>query len=42
MEIMQWAVAKYPKVCISAHGIQIPIFIDSGSEVTLLQQVMLE
>ena len=38
MEIMQCAVAKCPKVCISAHGIQIPSLLDSGSEVTLLWQ----
>ena len=38
MEIMQCAVAKCPKVCISAHGIQIPSLLDSGSKVTLLQQ----
>ena len=38
MEIMQCAVAKCPKVCISAHGIQIPSLLDSGSEVTLLRQ----
>ena len=38
MEIMQCAVAKCPKVSISAHGIQIPSLLDSGSEVTLLQQ----
>ena len=38
MEIMQCAVAKCPKVCISAHGIQIPPLLDSGIEVTLLQQ----
>ena len=38
MEIMQRAVAKCPKVCFSAHGIQIPSLLDSGSEVTLLQQ----
>ena len=38
MEIMQRAVAKCPKVCISAHRIQIPSLLDSGSEVTLLQQ----
>ena len=38
MEIMQHAVAKCPKVCISAHGIQIPSVFDSGSEVTLLWQ----
>ena len=34
--IMQLAVAKYPKVCISAHGIQIPSLLDFRSEVTLL------
>ena len=39
MEIMQRAVAKCPKVCISAHGIQIPSLLDSGSEVTLLWQL---
>ena len=39
MEIMQCAVAKCPKVCISAHGIQIPSLLDSGSEVTLLRQL---
>ena len=38
MEIMQQAVAKCPKVCISAHRIQIPSLLDSGSEVTLLWQ----
>ena len=38
MEMMQCAVAKCPKVCISALGIQIPSLLDSGSEVTLLQQ----
>ena len=38
MEIMQHAVAKCPKVCISAHGIQIPSLLDSSSEVTLLWQ----
>ena len=38
MEIMQRAVAKCPKVCISTHGIQIPSLLDSGSEVTLLWQ----
>ena len=38
MEVMQRAVAKCPKVCISAHGIQIPSLLDSSSEVTLLQQ----
>ena len=38
MEIMQRAVSKCPKVCISAHGIQIPSLLDSSSEVTLLWQ----
>ena len=38
IEIMQCAVAKCPKVCISAHGIQITSLLDSGSEVTLLWQ----
>ena len=38
IKIMQCAVAKCPKVCISAHGIQIPSLLDSGSEVKLLQQ----
>ena len=36
IDIMQCAVAKCPKVCISAHGIQIPSLLDSGSAVTLL------
>ena len=38
IKIMQQAVAKCPKVCISDLGIQIPSLLDSGSEVTLLQQ----
>ena len=38
IEIMQCAVAKCPKVCISAHAIQIPSILDSSSEVTLLWQ----
>ena len=38
LEIMQHAVARSPKVCISAHGIQIPSLLDSGSDVTLLRQ----
>ena len=38
LEIMQCAVARSPKVCISAHGIQIPALLDSGSDVTLLRQ----
>ena len=37
-EIMQHAVAKCPKVCISTHGIHIPSLLDSGSEVALLWQ----
>ena len=35
---MQHAGAKCPKVCISAHGIQIPPFLNSTSKGTLLQQ----
>ena len=31
IKIMQHAVAKCPKVCIIAHGIQIPSLLDSGS-----------
>ena len=38
MKIMQWAIAKCPKVCISAHGIQMPSLLDSSSKVTLFQQ----
>ena len=38
IKIMQHAGAKCSKVCISAHGIQVPSLLDSGSEVTLLQQ----
>ena len=38
LEIMQCAVAKSPKVSISAYGIQIPSLLDSGSEVMLLRQ----
>ena len=38
MEIIQCTLVKCPKVCISAHGIQIPSLLDSGSEVTLLWQ----
>ena len=38
MEIMQCAVAKCHKVCMSTHGIQIPSLLDSSSEVTLLRQ----
>ena len=37
-EIMQHAVANCLKVCISAHGIQIPSLLDSSSKVTLLWQ----
>ena len=39
---MQHAVAKSPKVCINAHGIQIPSLLDLGSEVTLLRQSYFE
>ena len=42
VEIMQCAVAKCPKVCINAHGIQILSLLDSGSEVTLLWQSYFE
>ena len=42
LEIVQWAVAKSPKVSISAHGIQIPSLLDSGSEVMLLRQSYFE
>ena len=38
LEIMQHAVAKSPKVCISAHGVQIPSLLDLGSEVMLCRQ----
>ena len=38
IEIMQCTVAKCPKVCISAHGIQIPSLLDSGSKLTLCRQ----
>ena len=37
LEIMQRAVARSPKVCISAHGIQIPSLLDLGSDVMLLR-----
>ena len=42
LEIMQCAVARSPKVCISAHGIQIPSLLDSGSDVMLLRQSYFE
>ena len=42
LEIIQHAVARSPKVCISAHGIQIPSLLDSGSEVMLLRQSYFE
>ena len=35
---MQCTVAECPKVCTSAHEIQIPSLLDSGSLVTLFQQ----
>ena len=40
--IMQHAVARSPKVCINAHGIQIPSLLDSGSDVMLLRQAYFE
>ena len=39
---MQRAVARSPKVCINAHGIQIPSLLDSGSDVMLLRQAYFE
>ena len=39
---MQCAVARSPKVCINAHGIQIPSLLDSGSDVMLLRQAYFE
>ena len=42
LEIMQHAVARSPKVCISAHAIQIPSLLDSGSDVTLFRQSYLK
>ena len=42
LEIMQRAIARSPKVCINAHGIQIPSLLDSGSDVTLLRQAYFE
>ena len=39
---MQCAVARSPKVCISAHGIQIPSLLDVGSDVMLLRQAYFE
>ena len=42
LEIMQCAVARSPKVSISAHGIQIPSLLDSGSDVMLLRQAYFE
>ena len=38
LEIMQCTVARSPKVCINAHGIQIPSLLDLGSDVMLLRQ----
>ena len=37
LEIMQHTITKSPRVSISAYGIQIPSFLDSDSEVTLLR-----
>ena len=42
LEIMQCTVARSPKVCISAHGIQIPSLLDLGSDVMLLRQAYFE
>ena len=42
LEIMQCAVARSPKVCTSAHGIQIPSLLDLGSDVMLLRQAYFE
>ena len=39
---MQHAVARSPKLCISAHGIKIPSLLDLGSDVTLLRQAYFE
>ena len=39
---MQRAVARSPKVCISAHGIQILSLLDLGSDVMLLRQAYFE
>ena len=39
---MQCAVARSPKVCISAHGIQIPSLLDLGSDMTLLRKAYFE
>ena len=42
LEIMQCGVARSPKVCISAHGVQIPSLLDLGSDMTLLRQAYFE
>ena len=42
LEIKQHAVARSPKVCISAHGIQIPSLLDLGIDVMLLRQSYFE
>ena len=42
LEIMQCTVARSPKVCISAHGIQFPSLLDLGSDVMLLRQAYFE
>ena len=39
---MQHAVARNPKVCIGAHGIQIPSLLNLGSDVMLLRQAYFE
>ena len=42
LEIMQYAVARSPKVCISAHRIQIPSLLDLGNNVMLFRQSYFE
>ena len=42
LEIIQCAVTRSPKVCISAHRIHIPSLLDLGSDVTLLMQLYFE
>ena len=42
LEIMQHAIAKSPRMSISAHGIQMPSLLDSGSKVMLLRQSYFE
>ena len=42
LEIMQRAVARSLKACISAHGIQIPSLLDLGSDMMLLSRLILK